>query len=399
MSKKPPVVNAILRGVYFKEEPVDLDKGKYENRLELLKVPRLTKERILRVAPEETFSKTYEGYMDADMGSDNYVLVELPFICDAITLLVHAIDLSQIGAHFAIWYYYREFNHNTQLEAIPTIHLTTDENTSFVKNYDVVPFDKFMFLFRADDQPDQFRYKVIFHKQKKTKISDISYDESIFNGIVDTGLSKNVFRDVIETLSPTSHNHNLNDLTEKLHASLASISANQHHAESHVHTHVSTTGRTANDHHDESHVHTGQKITIALNTDQGPNIVENSGRKIIIASGDYIQTAIYIDGDVIDVSEDLVFTMVLRSNVVDASFSIKRYLGAITTTNDDPFTWNIDNGTVDNFDSTVANDVTKKQFTVLGAEYNAGDVVFCAFMHNDVGIIDFYTCTLTYTHK
>ncbi|BDI54834.1 MAG: receptor-binding protein [Asgard archaea virus SkuldV2] len=53
--KHDPVVNAILRGVYFKDDPVDLDKGKYENRLQLLKVPQLTKERILRVSPDMAF--------------------------------------------------------------------------------------------------------------------------------------------------------------------------------------------------------------------------------------------------------------------------------------------------------------------------------------------------------
>ena len=79
---------------------------------------------------------------------------------------------------------------------------------------------------------------MIFSKQKKTKISDTAYDESVFNGITDIGLSKNVLRDWIETHIASAIVHhtatvasdiNLNDLAEKLHASLASVTASQHH--------------------------------------------------------------------------------------------------------------------------------------------------------------------------
>ena len=62
---KDPIVNAILRGVYFKDEPVNLDKGKYTNRLTLLKVPRLTKERILRVSPEINLITSKDNQINA----------------------------------------------------------------------------------------------------------------------------------------------------------------------------------------------------------------------------------------------------------------------------------------------------------------------------------------------
>jgi len=250
--QKPPVVNAILRGVYFKENPVNLDKGKYENRLELLKVPRLTKDRILRVAPERTGCKIYNLIVKPSDPSGAYGdYVELDFLADAITIIIYdkVSDENPMESLFFINYLYeKRYSGSESGDVVGALYDLYAPTGSYTETHvDIRPFNNFKVgVWKYGWALEEgMTVKLIFSQQKKTKISDISYDESVFNGITHVGLSKNVFRDVIETLSPTSHNHNLNDLAEKLHASLAEITANQHHTETFVATGVYT-GNNAN---------------------------------------------------------------------------------------------------------------------------------------------------------
>ncbi len=73
----------------------------------------------------------------------------------------------------------------------------------------------------------------------------LNIDADTLDGIDSTGFST------------TAHNHNLNDLAEKSHASLTNVTADQHHAQAHTlashstKAHSELTGIGANDHHRE----------------------------------------------------------------------------------------------------------------------------------------------------
>ena len=143
----------------------------------------------------------------------------------------------------------------------------------------------------------------------------------------------------------------------------------------------------------------GSKITVSVETNNGTGSDESSGRKVINAVGEYIQGGIYLDGNVMDSTEDVVITFALSCTSADANVVIKRYLSAIKTDNSEGFGWNIDNGVADGFDSTVANQLSKHTFTFLAAAINDSDNLEFAFMLNEAGrTVNIYSVSATYTH-
>ena len=143
----------------------------------------------------------------------------------------------------------------------------------------------------------------------------------------------------------------------------------------------------------------GALITVSVETNNGTGSDETLGRKILNAVSEYIQGGIYLDGNVMDSTEDIVLTFALMCTSADANVVIKRFLSANKTDNSEPFAWNIDSAVADGFDSTNANNLTKHVFTFLAADIEDSDNLEFAFMLNEGGrTVNIYSVSATYTH-
>lgn len=177
MSKKRPVIDAIMRGVYFKDNPLDLDKGKYENRLQLLKVPRLTKERILRVNPELPFISDFKkttGHTNV-----NYIGIEKEnFIFNRVSL---AIVVLQSNVEFWIKVRYSEPDN---------VYIT-------LKNFVCTPGSAYVLSY---DLPAQKRFNLEYQLSNANGICIVNYTfyfAEPIKEVLDDILSKNTEIDTV----------------------------------------------------------------------------------------------------------------------------------------------------------------------------------------------------------
>lgn len=218
-------------------------------------VPILDENRRLQV--ETPNFKVFDGSAVATEAPEKLFYIKLDFLADSITSIYYDV----VPGDNDVWLYYA-LNGEIFGDEFQAYSLSEDG----IFQVDVKPWYEFFVKVICLNEDDIFKWKLVFSKQKKTKISDTAYDATVFNGITDIGLSKNVLRDELVSHYGNATEHhiatvagdlNLNDLAEKLHASLSTVTANQHHNESHNHNlndlaeklHASLATVTTSQHH------------------------------------------------------------------------------------------------------------------------------------------------------
>jgi len=120
---------------------------------------------------------------------------------------------------------------------------------------------------------------------------------------------------------------------------------------------------------------------------------------ITIANGEYCRFNFYVD-DYIDDSQNIVITFLLMSDEADATEDMLIYVQTRKTDNSEASAWNIENGTGFTFDSTNANQLSKYQYTLAAANYEADDGILLAISNNTgTASIKVYGCVFEMVAK
>ncbi len=110
---------------------------------------------------------------------------ELDFLADGITIICFDVEGSSNNI-------YIEYMDPTNVQNSIGLYQKTTFSSQFVAHVDCKPYN--YFYLNLDGVSDGFQYTIIFHKQKKTKISDTTYASS-WDAVVDIGASKNAIYD------------------------------------------------------------------------------------------------------------------------------------------------------------------------------------------------------------
>lgn len=217
--KHDPVVNAILRGVYTKDKPLDLDKGKFENRLTLLKVPRITNERILRVSPDMIFVNdeiVYTGTTDKQT-----------IAISKENTLFNRVNLTIVTTGDAVEFWIKVRYNESQNSYITLKNFSSTANDSDILSYDLPTQLYFSLEYQLTNATDQveINYTFYFENPVKEAIDNIELQQIAINSDL-TNLQA-IISDIanIET-QEISIESNLNNL-QAIIADIANIESQQ----------------------------------------------------------------------------------------------------------------------------------------------------------------------------
>jgi hypothetical protein len=123
-----------------------------------------------------------------------------------------------------------------------------------------------------------------------------------------------------------------------------------------------------------------------------------AGRMELTASADWVGCNFYVDDDV-DASADLLFTYTWMCTSADASVGGKQFVRATKTDGSEAISWNIENGTAANIDSTTASRLKTWTYTLANADFDADDLIGVVWYLNEAArAVYFYSVVVKYTY-
>lgn len=160
---------------------------------------------------------------------------------------------------------------------------------------------------------------------------------------------------------------------------------------------IATHTAIATAHHSNANDLASKKVVVALHIMSHDGTL-GPGYYILSDVGDSVTASFWADTDVVDTSQDVLFTWVYQPQANDADLDTKRFMAAIKTDNSENHTWNIDAGTVLNRNVTQFK-LNQEVFTFPNADINGDDLLIGMLENEDTTDVVVRGCYCTYYLK
>jgi hypothetical protein len=126
------------------------------------------------------------------------------------------------------------------------------------------------------------------------------------------------------------------------------------------------------------------QITPRYESDFSNGFIQND------AQLDWLAAPFFVHANV-DASANLDFYFVWKCTSADASITGKKYVGTRKTDGTEDYSWDVENGTAENFDSTTADRIKIWQYTLAAANFSASDIVRVGWYLNEAARAVYFT--------